>query len=110
MIAPIWIFSLSTLTRKEASVRDRNSQWMLASGLTGFLFFVLANFTHLFAGADVMAGCLQLCVNSFVFAVWTKAFRQSKGLKKFVAFFGVVVPIVMAGTTLWRVLIPALLR
>ncbi len=89
-------------------MRDRSSRWMLASGLTGFLFFVLANFTHLFAGASVLAGCLQISVNCFVFVVWTKAFRRSSGLKKFVAFFGVVMPVIMASTTLWRVLIPAI--
>lgn len=82
---------------------------MVISGLTGFSFFLVANFTSLFSGASVLAGCLQLCVNAFVFIVWTRAFRQSSGFKKFVAFFGVAVPVVMAIITLWRVLIPVVL-
>lgn len=94
---------------REGVMIDHNSKWMVISGLTGFSFFLIANFTNLFAGANVLAGCLQLCVNAFVFTVWTKAFLQSIGFKKFVAFFGVIVPIVMATITIWRVLLPAIL-
>lgn len=84
---------------------NKNSKWMTISGFTGFVFFLVANFTDFFVGSSILAGCLQLCVNAFVFTVWTKAFMQSSGFKKFVAFFGVVVPIAMAGITIWRVLI-----
>jgi hypothetical protein len=56
----------------------------------------------------VLAGCLQVSVNCFVFVVWTRAFRRSSGVKKFVASFGVIMPVIMAGTTLWRILIPAI--
>jgi len=87
---------------------DKNSRWMLVSGLTGFTFFLIANFTNFFAGLNMLAGWLQLCVNAFVFLVWKKAFLQSCGFKKFVAFFGVVVPVVMASITIWRVLLPAI--
>jgi hypothetical protein len=83
---------------------------MIISGFTGFSFFLIANFTHLFTGSSVLAGCLQLCVNAFVFIVWQKAFRQSIGFKKFVAFVGTVVPVIMASTTLVRVLVPALMH
>lgn len=86
---------------------DNNSLWMIISGFTGFSFFLIANFTNLFTGSRVIAGCLQLCVNTFVFIVWRKAFVQSHGFKEFVAFIGTVVPVIMASTTLWRVLIPA---
>lgn len=89
-------------------MKDRNSRWMFVSGLTGISFFLLANFTHLFRGSSVFAGCLQLCANAFVFVVWTRAFKESKGFKRFVALFGVVIPVIMAGVTLCRVLIPAL--
>lgn len=87
---------------------NKNSKWMIISGATGFTFFLIANFTHLFTGSSVLAGCLQLCVNTFVFIVWRKAFVQSYGFKKFVAFIGTVVLVVMASTTICRVLIPAL--
>jgi hypothetical protein len=91
-------------------MKDKNSVWMTISGTAGLLFFLIANFTDLFTGSSVLAGCLQICVNTFVFIVWTKAFLESKGFKKFVAFFGVVVPIIMAGITIWRVLIPVIVR
>jgi hypothetical protein len=85
---------------------NRNSKWMAVSGATGFTFFLIANFTTLFHGSAVIAGCCQLAVNTFVFIVWSKAFVQSSGFKKFVAFFGTVVPVIMASITLCRVLIP----
>ena len=89
---------------------DRNSRWMAVSGATGFTFFVISNFTNLFVGSAVIAGFLQLTVNAFVFVVWRRAFRQSRGFKKFVAFCGVVVPVCMASITTIRVLIPWLLK
>ncbi len=89
-------------------MRDKNFLWMTISGTTGLLFFLIANFTDLFTGSSILAGCLQLCVNAFVFVVWTKGFLESRGLKRFIAFFGVVVPIIMASITIWRVLIPAI--
>lgn len=79
---------------------------MTISGLCGFLFFLVANFTNFFSGLSIFAGCLQLSINVFVFIVWRKAFLQSQGFKKVIALFGVVVPIVMASTTLVRVFIP----
>jgi hypothetical protein len=86
-----------------------SSRWMAASGATGFAFFLIANFTNVFTGASLLAGCLQICVNAFVFTVWARAFVESRGLKKFVAFFGVAIPAFMAGVTFWRVLLPALI-
>jgi hypothetical protein len=85
----------------------KNSFWMAVSGTTGLLFFVIANFTHL-VGADVLAGCLQLAVNTFVFITWLGGFRTSTGLNKFIAFWGVAVPVIMASITIVRVLIPAI--
>ena len=85
----------------------KNSAWMIASGITGFSFFLLANFTNLFTGATVIAGCLQLVVNGFVFITWSKGFKNSSGFRKFIAFWGVIVPVIMGGITLWRVLLPA---
>jgi lipopolysaccharide export LptBFGC system permease protein LptF len=84
----------------------RQRLWMAISGMTGLSFFLIANFTSLFSGASVIAGILQLGVNAFVFVVWGKAFKQSSGLQKFVAFWGAVVPIVMALITTVRVLLP----
>lgn len=83
---------------------------MTVSGILGFTFFIVANFTRFFQGSDLIAGILQLAVNAFVFATWLKGYLDSSGLKKFIAFFGVVVPFVMATITIWRVLLPSLLR
>jgi len=91
-------------------MKNKNSFWMLVSGLTGFTFFIIANFTKIFVGSDIIAGFLQLTINTFVFIVWIKAFTQSAGFKKFIAFWGVVVPAIMAATTIIRVLIPSLFR
>jgi hypothetical protein len=87
---------------------DHNSKWMLISGFTGFVLFLIANFTNIFVGLSVFSGILQIVVNIFVFVVWLRAFRQSMGLKKFVAFFGVIVPVVMASITIVRVFLPVL--
>jgi len=77
--------------------------WMTVSGLMGLAFFLIANFTNLFQGSSVIAGVLQLVVNVFVVSVWAKAFAHSTGLKKFVAFFGIVVPFFTASITIFRV-------
>ena len=82
------------------------SKWMAISGATGFVFFLTANFTSFFSGSAVIAGLLQLAVNIFVFFVWKQAFQERSGFMKFIAFWGVVVPISMASITLIRVLIP----
>lgn len=78
--------------------------WMSLSGGMGLAFFLIANFTQLFVGANQIAAVIQLAINAFVFVVWTKAFTHSTGRKKFVAFFGIVVPIIMASITVYRVL------
>jgi len=87
-------------------VQNRNSLWMVVSGTTGLSFFLIANFTNVFLGLAVIAGFCQLAVNTFVFVVWGKAFKQSSGFKKFVAFSGVIVPLIMASVTTWRVILP----
>jgi hypothetical protein len=91
-------------------MKDRTSLMMAISGATGFSFFLIANFTNLFAGAAVMAGCVQIAVNLFVFLTWGKAFLQRTGQRKWFAFCGVIVPVVMASITLSRVLIPWAVR
>ncbi len=94
------------VVERQDTVMNRNSFWMTVSGITGFGFFLIANFTSVFVELSVVAGFCQLAVNTFVFVIWSKAFRQSSGFKKFVAFFGVIVPLIMASVTVWRVLLP----
>ncbi|MDP3992784.1 MAG: hypothetical protein Q8Q05_01030 [bacterium] len=80
--------------------------WMALSGGMGFAFFLIANFTHLFQGANKIAAVIQLVINAFVLLVWGKNFLHSHGFKRLFAFGGVVVPIVMASITIYRVLWP----
>lgn len=88
----------------------KNTVWMIVSGAMGLSFFLIANFTNLFTGSSIIAGVSQLAVNVFVFVVWLKAFLQSHGFKKFIAFVGTVFPAIMASITIWRVLLPAFYR
>jgi hypothetical protein len=75
----------------------------------GLLTFFIANFTTI-NNLSVICGCIQVTVNFFVFICWLNAYKKSKGLIKFVAFWGVVVPPIMAMITFCRVLLPAMLK
>lgn len=80
---------------------------MAISGITGFSFFLIANFTNTFVGSAVIAGFCQLIVNTFVFVIWSKAYKQSSGfIRSSVTLCGVIVPVIMASITLVRVLLP----
>ncbi len=83
---------------------------MMTAGLLSFLFFLISNFTDFFVGSRVLAGLIQLCLNIFVVIVCKNALPHSKGVKKFFAFYGIIVPITLAVVTIWRVLIPAILQ
>ncbi len=91
-------------------MRDRHTKWMAMSGVIGFAFFLIANFTNIFQGLNILAGLLQLCINAFVFLAWGRAFLDRIGFGKVFASFGVVVPVIMAGITIYRVLFPYLLQ
>ncbi len=82
---------------------------MTIAGLVSFLFFLISNFTDFFEGSRVLAGLLQLCINTFVIIVCKNALPSSKGIKRFFAFYGIVIPITLAVITIWRVLIPAII-
>lgn len=87
---------------------DKDSKMMTAAGLLSFLFFLISNFTDLFVGSRILAGCIQLCINVFVIAVCKNALPRSTGVKRFFAVYGIVIPLTLASITLWRVLIPAI--
>lgn len=80
--------------------------WMMTSGACGITFFLLANWARVLGDGSIVAGCAQLVVNAFVLFAWGRAFLAADGLKRAVAFFGVAVPLVMAGTTICRVIVP----
>ncbi len=83
---------------------------MAISGGCGLIFFFVINFTNVFHGADVLAGCTQIVINAFVFWAWIRKFLSSQGLQRRFAFCGVVVPVIMASITFFHVIIPHLLR
>lgn len=81
---------------------------MAISAVTGVVFFLVANFTELFVGLNVVSGLIQIVINLLVFVTWLRGFSASQGRARLVAFFGVIAPPVLAGTTLYRVVIPFL--
>jgi hypothetical protein len=83
-------------------------QKMAISGVVGFSFFLIANLTNFFQGLNLVTGGLQLLVNAFVFIVWLGAFKKTSGITKFIAFWGVVIPLIMASITIWSVLVPSI--
>lgn len=87
---------------------QRTSTWMAVSGVLGFGFFLVANFSFIFLELNILSALVQVVINGFVFVTWRRGYRESSGFKKFVTFWGVVTPIVMASITIWRVIIPAL--
>jgi len=86
-------------------MKEHSTRWMTISGGTAIIFFLIANFTEIMTSLNLLAGCIQIAINIFVFITWTKAFFVSSGFKKFVAFFGVILPAIMAGITIFRVLL-----
>jgi len=83
---------------------------MVVSGLMGATLFVLANIVQLFAGMNLLAGLLQIAVNTFVFFSWKRGYTLSTGRAKLVALIGTIVPCLMASITLVRVIIPELIK
>ncbi len=85
--------------------------WMKISGGLGLAFCVIANLTNIFHGLSVPAGCIQLVINAIVFFTWLNAFRESTTRKEtWFTVPGVVIPFIMASTTICRVLVPAFFR
>ena len=80
--------------------------WMAISAVTGLIFFFIANFSGFFAGLNIVSGLIQIAINIFVFVTWLRGYRASHGRERVVAFFGVVAPPILAGITLYRVIIP----
>ncbi len=83
-----------------------NRLWMVISAAIGLAFFLIANFTDFFVGLNVVSGLIQIVFNIFVFVTWLRGYRDSHGRERFVAFFGVVAPPILAGITLYRIIIP----
>lgn len=87
-----------------------NRLWMAISAAIGLAFFLIANFTDFFVGLNVVSGLIQIVINIFVFVTWFSGYRSSNGRARLLAFFGVIAPPILAGTTLCRVVIPFFFR
>lgn len=83
-----------------------NRRWMAISAVTGLAFFLFANFTGFLVGLNVVSGLIQILINIFVFVTWLRGYRASHGRERFVASFGVIAPTILAGITLYRVIVP----
>ena len=81
-------------------------RWMAISAATGLVFFLVANFTDFLMGLNVVSGLIQIVLNIFVFVTWLHGYRVAYGRERVVAFFGVIAPPILAGITLYRVIIP----
>jgi len=81
---------------------------MVGTGILGFALFLTANFSPVLRQKRALAGCLQLVVNALVFLSYSRGYQELTGLGKLVGLIGSIVPLVMASTTTWRVLLPAL--
>ena len=81
-------------------------RWMAISAATGLVFFLVANFTDFLAGLNIVSGLIQIALNVFVFVTWLYGYRVAQGRERAVAFFGIIAPPILAGITLYRVLIP----
>lgn len=89
---------------------SNHRRWMAISAATGLAFFFIANFTDIFTGLNVVSGLVQILINIFVFLTWLRGYRSSHGRARFLAFSGVVAPPILAGITLYRVIIPFFLH
>ncbi len=81
-------------------------RWMAISATTGLVFFLVANFTDFLVGLIIISGLIQIALNVFVFATWLHGYHVAYGRERLVAFFGVIAPPILAGITLYRVIIP----
>lgn len=88
------------------STISHHRRWMAISAVTGLVFFFIANFTSFFAGLNIVSGLIQIAINIFVFVTWLRGYRASHGRERFVAFFGIIAPPILAAITLYRVIIP----
>jgi hypothetical protein len=83
-------------------------RWMAISAATGLAFFLVANFSRYLVGLNIVSGLIQIGLNVFVFVTWLHGFRVARGRERVVAFSGVIAPPILAGITLYRVIVPFL--
>lgn len=85
---------------------SNHRRWMAISAATGLVFFLVANFTDFLVGLNIVSGLIQIALNAFVFVTWLHGYRVARGRERIVAFFGVIAPPILAGITLYRVIVP----
>ena len=90
-------------------MKKSTSRLMAITAVSALIFFLIANITATLVEWKIVSGLIQIGLNFSVFMAWQHGYKTSGGLKKLFAFGGIVMPIVMAGITFFRVLLPALL-
>ena len=108
VVSTITVESVDEIQSFDVETRPmrNNRRSMAISAATGLAFFLIANLTDFFVGLNVVSGLVQILINIFVFATWLRGYRASHGRERFLAFFGVIAPPILAGITLYRVIIP----
>ncbi len=89
-------------------VMKRHTILMAVSGFLALTSFIIANFTDLLYGMNELAGVIQIGLNVVVFLSYLNGYIKTptgQYLKKTIAFFGVILPPIMAGITIYRVLL-----
>jgi len=81
---------------------------MAISAATGLVFFLVANFSQFLVGLNIVSGLVQIGLNVFVFMTWLHGFSVAHGRERVFAFSGVIAPPILAGITLYRVIVPFL--
>lgn len=76
--------------------------WLKISGIIGLTVFILIHIDF-FGDYTYTAAITQFCVNTLVFIVGVKVFPGSKGLRRFLSFFWLIVPPIMTSITIYRV-------
>lgn len=76
------------------------------SAATGLVFFVVANFSSFLVGLNIVSSLIQIMLNVLVFVTWLRGYRVARGRERVVALSGVIAPPILAGVTLYRIIIP----
>lgn len=85
---------------------------MKISGGMGFTIFLIVNYTHVFGPYDVLAACVQIIANVFVFVIYRSAFLQCTrwGVGKLVGLGGMILPVWFGTQTFRHIVYPALVH
>lgn len=76
---------------------NNNQRLMLISALSGLVFFMIANFAHLFIKLNILSELIQIVINIFIFIIWLRGYRISKDWARYIVSLGIIAPPILAG-------------